>query len=196
MAFSAVPAPTPLACLRCKTLLPVTAEADGAGGANCPDCGTGYGYVFFPARRRVKPVARAVRSLDGDATCFFHVQNRAVSVCDGCGRYLCAVCELPGDTGNCLCPPCVSTQRKKAPQKVDEIVCYDQMALTLTFLPLLFWPLTLLTAPAAIGLSIYGWRKPRSLVRPGNGRFVFSMVFSTLELAGWGFFFLAIWANA
>jgi hypothetical protein len=149
--------------------------------------------VLFPALRRAKPVARAVRSLDGDATCFFHAQNQAASVCDGCGRYVCAVCEVSGEDGRKLCPPCISAGRKKTVTKADEIVTYGSMATTLALLPLIMWPVTLVTAPTALILAIYGWKKPRSLVQPGSARFIMAILISSLEICGWVGFWVSIW---
>lgn len=192
MAVALATNPADLLCLGCK--LPLNAPPEG-GRAVCTRCEKGHDFVFFPARRRAKPVARAVTSLEGEATCYFHAQNQAGSVCDDCGRYLCVVCELPAEEGGTLCPPCVANRRKKTPQKADEVVCYDLMAMTLALLPLLMWPFTIVTAPTAIGMAIYGWRKPRSLVRPGRWRLVVALALATLQLGGWIFFGLTLWAD-
>lgn len=194
MSTSATRAPELFAppCPKCKA--PLEGLCDTEAG-QCGACATVLQVLLFPARRRAKPVARAARSVDGDATCFFHAQNQAVSVCEGCGRYVCVVCEIPGDGGRKLCPPCVSAGRKKAVVKADEIVTYDAMATTLALVPILMWPLTLVTAPAALFLAIYGWRKPRSLVRPGPGRFIAAIVIASLQIGGWAFFLLSLWAG-
>ncbi|HSI09970.1 MAG: hypothetical protein ACAH89_09770 [Rariglobus sp.] len=179
-------------CPKCKA--PLSGIGDEGAGV-CGACATALEFVLFPARRRAKPVARAARSLDGEATCFFHAQNQAAAVCDSCGRYVCAVCELPGDEGRRLCPPCVSAGRKKTMTKADEVVTYDSIAMTLALLPVLMWPLTLVTAPAALCMAIYGWKKPRSLVRPGSWRLVAAMIIATLEIGGWIAFGLALWVG-
>ena len=194
MSVSSPPLLDPFAppCPKCKVPL---SGIDGRGEGVCDACATVLEFVLFPALRRVKPVARAVRSLDGDATCFFHAQNQAAAVCDGCGRYVCAVCEVPGDGGRRLCPPCVSAGRKKAVVKTDEIVAYDTMAIGLALVPMLMWPVTLVTAPITMFMAIYGWRKPRSLVRPGCGRLVAAIIISALQMGGWTFFWVSLWLN-
>lgn len=192
MVISESPVFDPLAppCPKCKVPL---SGIGGGGEGVCGACATTLQVVLFPARRRAKPVARAVRSLDGDATCFFHVQNQAAAVCDSCGRYVCAVCEVPGEEGRRLCPPCVSSGRKKVVEKADEVVTYDTIASSLTIMPLLFWPFTVITAPAALCLAIYGWKKPRSLVRPGSARLVVAIIIATLEISGWVGVGVALW---
>ncbi len=194
MIVPSAPAFDPLAppCPKCKA--PLTGISDVGEGA-CNACATVLQFVLFPARHRVKPVARAVRSLDGEATCFFHAQNQAAAVCDDCGRYLCVVCEVSGDDGRKLCPPCVSAVRKKVVAKADEIVTYDSIASTLALLPILMWPITVVTAPTALFMAIFGWRKPRSLVRPGSGRLVMAILIATLQIAGWAGFGLVIWLD-
>ena len=192
MPLEEVTAPAPFAppCPKCKVPLD---GIDGAGEGVCGSCATALNYVLFPARRRPRPVARAVRSVEGDATCYFHGQNQAAAVCDDCGRYLCVVCEVPGEDAQRLCPPCVSARRKKIAQRADEVVTYDTIARGLAILPMLLWPFTLLTAPAVIGVVIYGWKKPRSLVRPGRGVLVTALVIALLQMAGWTFFGLSLW---
>ena len=188
--FSSPPAPP---CPKCK--VPLEGIGDGRGEGTCGTCAIPLQFLFFPARHRTKPVARAVASTDGDATCFFHTQNRAASVCESCGRYLCLVCEVPGEKGERLCPPCISSGRKKTVAKADELVVYDSIALSLALLPIFLWPVTLVTAPAALFLAIYGWKKPRSLIRPGSSRFVVAIIVATLEIGGWTAGGIAFWLS-
>ncbi|MET0262206.1 MAG: hypothetical protein ABW223_04865 [Rariglobus sp.] len=172
--------------------MPLTGIGESGEGA-CDRCATPLQFMLFPARHRAKPVARAVRSLEGDATCFFHAENQAAAVCDGCGRYVCAVCEIPSEDSRRLCPPCVSSGRKKVVQKADEIVVYDSMALALALLPLLVWPFSFVTAPAVLVLAIYGWKKPRSLVRRGTGRLIAAIIIASLQIGGWIAMGLSLW---
>ena len=199
VAAPAAPAPAsePFAppCPKCKTPLAGIGETDTGEGI-CGGCAVILEYTLYPARNRPKPVARAVRSMEGDATCYFHPQNHAVAVCDDCGRYVCTVCELPAEDGGRRCPPCVSAGRKKTKLKADEVVVYDSLALGLAVLPVLVWPATLLTAPAALCVALYGWKKPRSLVRPGSWKFVTALIVSVLEIGAWVALGLSIWVNA
>ena len=47
---------------------------------------------------------RAASALDGEASCYFHAHKRAAVPCDGCGRFLCSLCDLNffSDEGVCL----------------------------------------------------------------------------------------------
>jgi hypothetical protein len=182
-------------CPKCQAPLRGLGENGDAGEGACERCATPLEYTVFPARRRGRRVARAARSVDGDATCYFHPVNHAAAICDGCGRYVCAVCEVPSEEGRVLCPPCVSSSRKKTVQKADEIVVYDQMAMTAALLPMFMWPITLLTAPLTLGLVIVGWRKPRSLLRPGRWRFVVAGLVALLQIGGWITFGVSLWLN-
>lgn len=191
---AAKPDPFAPPCPKCKA--PLDGMGIGEGEGICGACATPLEYVTFPALRRPKPVARAVRSVDGDAACFFHAQNQAAAVCDDCGRYLCVVCEVPSEDDRRLCPPCVSSRRKKAPQKANEITTYDSIAMTLALLPVLFWPFTLVTAPAAVTVAIIGLRKPRSLVRRGTVRLVVAMILGLLQIGGWVALGVSLWLGA
>jgi hypothetical protein len=182
-------------CPKCKAPLRGLGENGETGEGACERCATPLEFTVFPARRRGRRVARAARSVDGDATCYFHPVNHAAAVCDGCGRYVCTVCEVPAEDGRVLCPPCVSSARKKTVQKADEIVVYDQMAMTTALLPIIMWPITLATAPITLGLVIFGWRKPRSLLRPGRWRFVVAGLIALLQIGGWTALGASLWLN-
>lgn len=74
-------------------------------------------------------------------------------------------------------------------------IVWGQMALLAGCLPLLtlMWPLYVITGPAAIGLAIYGWNKPGSLVS-GRRRVAasFAILFGLLQIAVCAFAFYAI----
>lgn len=180
-------------CPKCKVPLAGLDSAGEVGEGLCEACATPLEFTLFPARHRGKRVMRAERSLEGDSTCYFHPTNHAASICDTCGRYVCVVCEVTAEDGRKLCPPCVSASRKKTVQKADEIVVYDQMALSATLIPILVWPITLLFAPLAVGLIIRGWRKPRSLIRPGRWRFVVAGILAVLQIGGWVTLGISFW---
>lgn len=64
----------------------------------------------------------------------------------------------------------------------------------LALLPLIiFYPLTIITAPLAIFIAIYGWKKPRSIVRTGNFRFIAAILLSLLEIGLWIALILSFW---
>lgn len=180
-------------CPKCKAPLAGLDAAPDSGDGLCGSCATPLEFTLFPARGRGRRTVRVTRSVDGDSTCYFHPTNHAAAICDTCGRYVCAVCEVPAEDGRKLCPPCVSSARKKTREKADEIVVYDQMALTVALLPIIMWPLTLVSAPFALGLVVHGWRKPRSLVRPGRWRFVVAGVIALLQVGGWVALGVTLW---
>ena len=65
-------------------------------------------------------------------------------------------------------------------------ILYDDIALGLALLPLLMWPFTLMTAPAAIFMVLKYWRRgPTSLVRRTRIRYVLALLFALPQFAGW-----------
>ncbi len=123
-----------------------------------------------------------------DAGCFYHPQSRAAVPCDLCGRFLCALCDVELH-GQHICPACVETGRKKNLMRHldDGRVLYGRLALMVAVLPLLFWPVTMVTGPASVFLAIYGWSKPRSLTGGGRASYVIAVLIGLAETAGWVF---------
>lgn len=172
-------------CPKCKKVF--TAENWHRDGMPvCQRCSTVYELIDFPALYREV----SARDLSGaeaapeDSSCFFHPHNRAEHVCEGCGRYLCPVCTVDFG-GRKLCPSCIAHGRKKAPEGESSRVLWDGIALALAVVPLLLWPTTVVTAPAALGAAIVGWKKPSSLVRGKKLRLVLAMIISSLEIIAW-----------
>ncbi|MDR1010081.1 MAG: hypothetical protein LBM04_02950 [Opitutaceae bacterium] len=165
------------------------------GHARCEMCGKDYRFTEFPAFRAQRVVTKPRELADtGDATCFFHAQNQAETVCTGCGRFLCTVCAVDFG-GRILCPSCIATG-KTSPARADrEKWMPEGIALLLATLPLLLWPFTLLTAPVALALVIWNWNKPAGLVRRFRWQRWVAAVFSLAQLAGWTWLFVAMFSR-
>lgn len=154
----------------------------------CPRCRTRLRADVFPAHFAGLGGGAAPETIvaEGDASCFYHHGKRAVLPCDACGRFLCALCDVELG-GRHLCPACMEGQKKKGQLAAleTERTLYDRIALSMAVYPLLLFYLTVLTAPAAIFVSIRYWKAPGSLVRGKKASFIAAIVISVIEIAGW-----------
>ena len=178
----------PLLCSSCHQPLPATL-CSAETPFRCPHCGIKLQADIFPAILQPLHEKGSIGTdvADGEASCFYHPDKQAAKVCSSCGRFVCALCEIEL-VGRCLCPVCLEQGRQN--DQISELVTkrtlYDSMALSLSLLPLLIWPITLVTAPVAFFLAIYGWRKPTSILPRTRIRLIAALLFSTLQLIGWG----------
>ncbi len=184
-------------CPKCYQPLPPDLLATG-GVCACPFCRAALELLVFPAiHRQIGPgTAAEVALLDGESTCFFHPEKKASVLCGGCGRFLCALCDVPVG-GQHLCPRCVETgQTKKTLTTFEKYrTSYPSLALTLAFAPLLIWPFTLITAPATIFFVLFGWRKPPSVTgRKRRGALLLALLMALVQCAGWVALFVSILA--
>lgn len=185
-----------LNCPRCKRTLESHSWNDATSGS-CRSCEAEFDFFPFPAltavRARIAPQAAV---LADDSVCFFHATNRAESICEDCGRLLCQVCTV-AFTGRKLCPTCISTSKaSEVVTEVRERTLYDGIALGLAVLPVVtvaFWWMTIATAPIALGMVFYSWRKPSSLVRNSRIRLVIAAIFAVLEIGAWTFGLMKLW---
>ena len=175
----------PVRCGACRTPLPWSA-CNQHQGQPCGECGHQVIAAVFPALRR--PVERGVIAppvlTAGDACCFYHDQKQAQVVCNGCGRFLCSLCEIVSASRS-LCPGCF----QKGPdgnvsQEENKRMLHDNIALMLTLPPLILSWLGLFMAPASIVYSLCTWRKQNTLVPRSRVRFVVAIMIGFLELAG------------
>lgn len=181
-----------LPCPHCRRVLePISWHAANRG--SCWHCRNDFAFVGFPqlnAQRR-RPVPKAVLVAES-ATCFYHATNEAEAICEACGRFVCVVCAVDFG-GRRVCPPCITITKAEDAQQVTRRTLFDGIALGLAVLPILFWPLTILTAPAALGCVIYGWRKPRSLVGGRPTKFIVAGLLALLQVTGWVFIVGRAW---
>jgi hypothetical protein len=154
----------------------------------CPACGVPLLAEVFPALFRATTTGQNAELLmvEGESSCFYHPQKKAVLPCDGCGRFLCALCDCPLH-GQHFCPACLEAGRTKGKIKSleNQRTLYDSIALSLTILPLIFYYLTFITAPMALYVAIRYWNAPRSIVRRSKIRFILAILFALLEIGGW-----------
>jgi hypothetical protein len=123
---------------------------------------------------------------DAEASCFYHAQKKAVVACSHCGRFLCSLCDVELE-GAHYCPPCIESAGKKRRMESLENrrILYDDVALSLAILPMLFFYFTVLTAPIALYISIRYWNAPSSLIPRSKIRFIIAICLSVLQIAGW-----------
>jgi hypothetical protein len=96
-------------CPRCWKALP---QSIHSGPVTCPACNRGFEATVFAA-----PVAAPARvdevvaiGPEGGSACANHARNAAVTSCQRCGLFICALCEMRlGSTA--LCPACFDRGR-------------------------------------------------------------------------------------
>lgn len=164
----------------------------------CPRCPAIQMAEIFPAfyRKPAPAQAGAPIMVEGESSCFYHPQKKAAVTCDGCGRFLCALCEVEY-SGQHLCPACIEAgqTKKKIATLETKRVLYDDIALSLAILPVITVYLTLFTAPAALYYSIRYWNSPRSILPRTRVRFMLAIVLALLQIGGWIALGCAIYLN-
>jgi hypothetical protein len=164
-------------------------EFQSDGIAQCPSCGSANSVRAFPALLTPAREARPETAFPGEAACFDHPGKRAAAACSQCGRYVCALCsvELGGDV---WCPACVTSRSGKARAANLETsrTLWDSITLTLPLASLIVWPITILSAPAALAIGLVKFRAPLSLVRRTRWRLAAGILISLAEVIFW------IWA--
>lgn len=165
------------------TLMPMT----------CGSCGSELEVAVFPAFfRGSDPVTVGERiQTDDEASCFYHPDKKAVVPCSNCGRFLCSLCEIP-ISGRRLCPACFELGKSKESmtELVTQRTLYDQIALSISVIPLLFFWVTLITAPMALYVAVRYWKRPTSILPRTKYRYVLAIMIALLQISGWAMFFI------
>src|SRR3954470_7399428 len=135
----AVSAPPPgqVSCSSCSAVLSGPWVEGEENTITCPRCREELRISVFPPLFTQSTPAESAgnRAMEGEATCFFHPEKRAERPCDRCGRFLCALCDLPLGARH-LCPACLKSgaeQDAALPELVSRRVSWGRMALLLAF---------------------------------------------------------------
>lgn len=153
-------------------------------GVRCRVCGHNVRIAAFPAID-VQITGAVPEALHGEseASCFYHPQSRAAQVCEECGRFLCALCDLEVE-GRHICPRCfeAGVSAHKIQTAEPRRVMYDTMALAVATIPfLLIWP-ALLAAPWSLVMVVTKWNAPSSVVPRTKIRFLLAALFALGEI--------------
>lgn len=135
-------------------------------------------------------------SAAGEATCFYHPQKKAVIACESCGRFLCALCDIEIGTEH-RCPACLeAARRSRCPDALENrVIRWDRVALGLTTITVLVWPLMIVAAPAALFIVIRYWNK-RSVILPASrSGYIIAGLLALGEIAGFIAIGYAIFAH-
>jgi hypothetical protein len=205
---------TMIRCTACGYHIPVAVFASSRDGA-CPLCRRPVQAVLLPAMRHVPggggpPSLPEEPPAPGEAVCFYSPNRRATRTCSHCGVFVSEAWSAQWGAEH-VCLKCLDELRGRRKDVRFEVrrVLWDNIALGTALLPfMLCVPLMLLgpagvflmvlplmgsavTAPLALGFSIYAWKKPRSMVPRGPWRTISALVLSLLQCAAWGFFLVA-----
>jgi hypothetical protein len=157
-------------CPKCRATLAESAF-NLPSMAPCPSCESPLQVEIFPAFfRKLAPGQKAEAVMvEGESSCFYHPQKKAVRPCDGCGRFVCALCDCEL-SGQHFCPTCLDVGKSKGKIKTldNHRTRYDSIALSLAIVSaLLFFTFFIpaITATGALYMAIRYWKAPQSIVR-------------------------------
>lgn len=175
-----------LPCPACKKDIPME-KLDGGFDGNCPFCRGKLDMEIFPAFFRSRSSSKNTEILDDrEAGCFYHPEKKAVVACDGCGRFLCSLCDISLE-GKRMCPRCIETGKRKG--RIKNLgtthLRHDDIALSIAVLPIITVWGTLISAPIALIYSIVNWNKPRGFLEHSRIKLVMAIAVSLLIIGGW-----------
>lgn len=181
----------PIQCPECRAWL-LEGVFNQPDFVPCPACGVPLQVQIFPALFRKTAGGQNAETLiiESEASCFYHPQKKAVRPCEGCGRFVCALCDCDLH-GQHFCPACLEAGKTKGKIKNlnQQRTLYDSIALALAVFPMLIFYFSIVTAPMALFIAIRYWKAPSSILRRSKIRFVIAIIIALAQIGGWITFF-------
>jgi len=185
-------------CARCRAKLPLEAHLHAPMTA-CPLCANPLQVALFPAfvHGTGASAARAEAVVaEGQSACFYHQDKLAVTPCDACGRFLCALCDIELQ-GRHLCPACLEAGAKS--RRIETLerarTRWDVLASQLVLLSLFLFFLAPVVTLAVLVMVFATWKSPPSLVARSRVRLAVSGVFAALLMAASLVFWFSVFKN-
>jgi hypothetical protein len=176
-----------IACPACSRSLDPKLYNSYSAYEECNGCGAKITVRAFPALYRIQEAGTVGEQAQlDDAACFYHADKKAERLCDSCGRFLCKLCALPlGD--EVLCASCLENRRKKPDVHAFKArqMRYDKLAIGMAILPMLYFFLTFLTAPATFFIVLFFWKKKPAFAPGYKPRMVLALIIALLQIFGW-----------
>jgi hypothetical protein len=162
----------------------------------CPACSTQVMATAFPAITIPSGTSSIVACEPGESSCFFHANNRAETICDGCGRFLCSLCSIRFGKRR-FCPDCIYRRRrqKRDPSLSDQAILFDNIAiaaLALSVLTLSYLFFGLVVSLLTVCLAFVGWRYQRTLVPRSRFRLAIALILGLMGAGIWIFLLLLL----
>ena len=174
-------------CANCEARTAVLLT-DASVERHCRSCGALTRIDVFPALLLGPATGHSGEKLlvPEESSCYYHPDKKAVVVCESCGRFLCAVCDLELG-GRHVCARCIESAvtKDKSERLRQSRMYYDEIALAVAVLPMLFIWVTLFTAPVAIYVAVRYSRRRLSILPRRKWRFLLAIVLAGLQLMGW-----------
>ena len=178
-----MPTGSPIQCGHCGSELAPGAWSLAPGNA-CPACAQPVQVWLFPALQHDFTGHRPEALLgNDDAACYFHADHRATTACDHCGRFLCALCDLPVDSRH-LCSPCLAAGAQD--KLVTHRVRYDSLALALSTLSFFTTYIAIFPCFAALWFVFRHWSDAPGPFPRGRWRFVAATICAVAQILFWG----------
>ena len=178
-------------CSKCRTLL--SPELFNLGELTpCPSCQSLLNVEIFPAILQTHTAASAESILvEGESSCFYHPTKKASIVCQNCGRFLCALCDLELN-GRHVCPTCLESGQKKAKFKdlENERMLWDRLALVVALAPILGVWTSIIGAPVALYIVLRHRKAPCSITGKSNLRLIIAGIAAVAQIAFWAILLL------
>ncbi|MCF6176039.1 MAG: hypothetical protein L3J71_09765 [Victivallaceae bacterium] len=153
--------------------------------SSCPGCRLKQKVVLFSSIEKEPEKGAAPEAvLDDHAACINHPEKSAAALCDGCGAYICNLCDIEIEKQH-LCPRCFNNTADEISSVSKKTELHDSRALAIAFVSILIGPLSLLTAPIAIGWALFHWNKINTPYKRGKWRFVVTLMIATGLFFGW-----------
>jgi len=156
---------------------------------SCPACSAQVMTIAFPTIYVPSGTSSIVACEAGESSCFFHASNRAETICDGCGRFLCGLCSISLGQRR-FCPDCIYRSRRQKSDLLlsDQAVLFDNIAiavLALSVLTLSYLILGLFVSLLTVCTAFVGWKYQRTLVRRSRFRFGFALILGLIGASVW-----------
>lgn len=170
-------------CPHCNGTLTESWVRDGA--IDCPFCmGRFEARAFHPPSRAIRAVEHAGARPEDDTACANHERNAAVTSCQRCGIFICALCDMNIGTGS-YCPSCFERVRNEGvlQSAARRYRDYTAMGRLSIFAGIFMWFLMMLTGALATYYGVKGWKQRRELGRSIVGP-LFVILFGLAEVGG------------
>ncbi len=156
---------------------------------SCPACSAQVMTIAFPTIYVPSGTSSIVACEAGESSCFFHASNRAETICDGCGRFVCGLCSISFGQRK-FCPDCIYRSRRQKSDLLlsDQAVLFDNIAiavLALSVLTLSYLILGLFVSLLTVCTAFVGWKYQRTLVRRSRFRFGFALILGLIGASVW-----------